>query len=247
VQNHHKVPEQDSTQILNPDSHRRSVSVIIPVLDEEASIGRVMAAIPRAIVDDIVVVDGGSRDRTVEVARAAGARVVVERRFGYGRACATGVRTVSSGILVFLDGDGSDDGSAITRVVAPLLQDEADLVLGVRATTWNGRVPVCARIGNSVAAAIVTLLWHQRVTDLPSLKAVRRRDLLSLEMTEDTYGWTTELIVKAARRRLRILEIPVVYSPRVGGVSKVSGNVGASAKAGFVILRVLARHCIGHG
>lgn len=222
-----------------------SIGVVIPVLDEAEAIGRVVTGIPRGLVEEVVVVDGGSRDRTVEVARAAGARVVVERRPGYGRACATGAVATASDVVVFLDGDGSDDSGEIPRVVGPLLRGEADLVLGARARVRDGAIPLYARAGNTLAAAIISLAWHQRVTDLPSFKAIGRRDLESLGMSEATYGWTIELIVKAARRKLRIYEVPQVYSPRVGGVSKVSGNLRASAKAAIAILRVLARHGLG--
>ncbi len=224
---------------------RPSIAVVIPVLDEEDAIGRVVAGIPRELVEDVVVVDGGSRDRTAEVARAAGARVVVERRPGYGRACASGAAATTADVIVFLDGDGSDDSSETPRVVAPLLRGEADLVLGARARIRSGALPIYARAGNLLAAAIISIAWRQRVSDLPSFKAIGRRHLASLGMTEATYGWTVELIVKAARRRLRIREVPLVYSPRIGGVSKVSGNLRASAKAAVAILRVLARHGLG--
>jgi glycosyltransferase involved in cell wall biosynthesis len=219
-----------------------SVGVIIPVLDEAEAIGRVVTAIPPSVVTEIVVVDGGSRDQTAEVARAAGARVIVERRRGYGRACARGATATCCDLLVFLDGDGSDDASQVERIVEPLVRGEADLVLGARAVVRNRAMPMFARLGNVVAATIITALWGQRVTDLPSFKAIRRVDLVRLGMTEGTYGWTVEMIVKAARRRLRIAEIPLTYYERVGGVSKVSGNLRSSVKAAVAILRVLVRH-----
>ncbi|MGH2459483.1 MAG: glycosyltransferase family 2 protein [Chloroflexota bacterium] len=222
-----------------------SIGVVIPVLDEADAIGLVVTGIPRDLIAEVVVVDGGSRDGTIEVARAAGARVIVARRSGYGWACATGAAATTSDVVVFLDGDGSDDSTEIPRVVAPLLRGEADLVLGARSRVKDGAIPFYARAGNTLAAAIISLAWHQRVTDLPSFKAIGRRDLESFGMSEATYGWTIELIVKAARRKRRIREVPQVYSPRVGGVSKVSGNLRASLKAAFAILRVLVRHGLG--
>jgi glycosyltransferase involved in cell wall biosynthesis len=219
-----------------------SVAVVIPVLDEAEAIGRVVAAIPRSAVTEIIVVDGGSRDQTVEVALAAGARVVVERRRGYGRACASGAGATSCDVIVYLDGDGSDDASQVERVVEPLLRGEADLVLGARADVRDRAMTVFAHLGNVLAAAIISARWGQPVTDLPSFKAIRRSDLVRLGMTEATYGWTVEMIVKSARKRLRITGIPLTYYQRVGGVSKVSGNRRASAKAAIAILRVLARH-----
>jgi glycosyltransferase involved in cell wall biosynthesis len=222
-----------------------SIAVIIPVYDEAEAIGTVVAAIPRSVVSEIVVVDGGSRDNTVEIAQQAGARVVVETRRGYGRACATGVAATSCDVLVFLDGDGSDGATELGRVVAPLLDGEAQLVLGARAVMSRDAMPAFARLGNSVAAALISLLWRQRITDLPSFKAIRRRDLVLLGMTEATYGWTVEMIVKVARQRLRIVEMPLPYHHRIGGVSKVSGNPRASLLAAVAILRVLARHALG--
>ncbi len=221
------------------------MAVVVPVLNEETAIGAVVAGIPRELAADVVVVDGGSRDRTAQVAQAAGARVVVERRRGYGRACGTGAAATSAEIVVFLDGDGSDDASALPRILEPLLRGEADLVLGTRTQIERGALPFYAQAGNMVAARMITLLWGQRVTDLPSCKAMGRANLVSLGMTETTYGWTTELIVKAARRRLRIREVPLVYRQRLGGESKVSGNLWASTRAATAILRVLVRHGLG--
>jgi glycosyltransferase involved in cell wall biosynthesis len=214
-------------------------------LNEEAAIGAVVAAVPRAVVDEVIVVDGGSRDATVHVAEAAGARVVPEQRRGYGRACASGAAATSADVIVWLDGDGSDDASAIGQIVGPIWRGEADLVLGSRARVEASAMPFYARAGNTFAALVISLLWGQRITDLPSCKAIRRSDLVNLRMSEATYGWTTELIVKAARQGLRLKEVPLAYRPRVGGVSKVSGNPYASAKAAIAILRVLARHGFG--
>ena len=154
------------------------MAVVVPVLNEETAIGAVVAAIPRDLAADVVVVDGGSRDRTAQVAQSAGARVVVERRRGYGRACGAGAAATSAEIVVFLDGDGSDDASALPRVLEPLLRGEADLVLGTRTQIERGALPFYARAGNVVAARIITLLWGQRVTDLPSCKAMRRASLV---------------------------------------------------------------------
>ena len=234
--------------MTNPGrGHAPSVAVIIPVLDEEAAIGQVIAALPVEVVSEVVVVDGGSHDQTRDVAEGAGAQVVVETQRGYGRACARGVDASSAEILVFLDGDGSDDASQVERLVAPLLANQADLVLGARTYAEGAALPWYARAGNVLAAAIISLAWRQRITDLPSFKAMRRRDLVALGMTEATYGWTIELIAKSARRGLRLREIPLPYYPRAGGVSKVSGNPRASLKAAVAILRVLARHAFGRG
>ena len=222
----------------------KPTAAVIPALDEEIAIFDVVSSIRSEIVSETIVVDGGSKDRTVDVAERAGAKVVTENRPGYGRACATGVLHTDCEIIVFLDGDGSDDGSALGQIVDPIVRDEADLVLGSRLETEPGALPFYARLGNSLAAWMITALWRQRISDLPSCKAIRRRDLVDLQMTEATYGWTIEMIVKAARRGLRIREVPLRYARRVGGESKVSGNALASIKAAFAILRVLARHSL---
>ncbi|HLZ10524.1 MAG TPA: glycosyltransferase, partial [Chloroflexota bacterium] len=200
---------------------------------------------PRQLVDEIIVVDAGSADATVAVARKSGARVVVERRKGYGRACAAGVNATRTDIVAFLDGDGSDDSADLARVLGPLIERPVDLVLGSRSHVEGGAMPFYARLGNIFAAALISLWWGQKVTDLPSCKAIRRQDLLALGMVEEKYGWTIELIVKAARGGFRIEEVPLTYRARRGGKSKVSGNLRASVKAAFSILRVLVEHGFG--
>ena len=221
--------------------------MIIPVWNEATAIGHVVAGVPRDTVDEIIVVDAGSTDPTVEIAREAGARVVVELRRGYGRACATGVNATTAEIVAFLDGDGSDDASELTRIIAPLREGLADVILGTRTNLAAGAMPFYARAGNVFASAVISLLWRQRITDLPSCKAIHRDALITLGMTEATYGWTVELIVKSARHGLRLREVPLSYRARVGGESKVSGNPRASIKAAVAILRVLGRHGLARG
>jgi glycosyltransferase involved in cell wall biosynthesis len=229
------------------NASRPTVAAVIPAWNEEVAIGHVVAAVPREVVDEIIVVDANSSDATVEVARGAGARVVAEKRRGYGRACATGVNATTAEIVVFLDGDGSDDAAELGRVVEPVRRGEAELALGTRATIAKGALPFHARAGNAFAALVISATWRQRVTDLPSCKAIRRADLIALGMTEATYGWTIELIVKAARQGRHIQEVPLTYRPRLGGESKVSGNLTASVRAAIAILRVLFRHTLGRG
>jgi rSAM/selenodomain-associated transferase 1 len=221
--------------------------VVIPVFNEEAAIGHVVADVPREIVDEIIVVDGGSRDRTVEVAREAGARVIVERRRGYGRACASGVQAARSEILAFLDGDGADDSAVLGELVALVAHGKADLALGARSRMEAGALPAHAVLGNRIAAGLIGARWGQPITDLPSFKVIRRERLLALNMTEATYGWTIEMLVKAARSGYRLAEVPLAYRRRMGGESKVSGNLGTSLKASYAILSTLARHGVGRG
>jgi glycosyltransferase involved in cell wall biosynthesis len=219
------------------------VGVIIPVLNEAEAIGGVVREVASTgLADEIIVVDGGSRDGTISSARAAGAEVVVERRPGYGRACATGVLASTADVLVFLDGDGADDGTALGRLLAPIRDGMADLALGSRLHRQAHALPWHATLGNSLGALAVSQLWGQRIRDFPSFKAVRRTDLLRLHMTEATYGWTVEMIVKATKAGLRVQEVPIDYRRRKGGQSKVSGNLRTSFRAATSILRTLARH-----
>jgi glycosyltransferase involved in cell wall biosynthesis len=220
------------------------VSVVIPALNEEESIGAVLAGIPQAGVAAVIVVDGGSRDGTAAAARRGGARVIEERRLGYGRACAAGAAAAGSEIVVFLDGDGSDDPAMIPQLARPLLDDRADLVLGSRLAGDRGRGGMFRHqmVGNRVAAALINGLYGQNITDLSPFRGVRRDRLLGLGMTEMTYGWPTEMIVKAARRRWRILEIPVSYRPRIGGESKISGTAKGTILAAWYIFLTVFRH-----
>lgn len=216
------------------------VAVVIPVFNEAAAIGRVLAEIPPAVADEVIVVDGGSSDGTQAAARAKGATVVPQRGRGYGAACLTGALTASADVLVFLDGDYSDPPAQIECVLAPLRAGTADLVLGSRerGRLAPGALPAHARLGNKLAVTLLNRLYGLRITDLPSFKAVRRDHLLSLGIRDLHYGWTAEMIARAARRRLRITEVPIDYRVRIGE-SKVSGTLGGSVKAGYAILRAV--------
>jgi len=221
-----------------------SVTVILPALNEAESIGQVLAAIPRDGVDEILVVDGGSTDDTVAISEATGARVVCEPRRGYGLACEQGVAAAWSDILVFLDADGANDPGQIGQVVAPILAGQADLVLGsrLRGTIAPGAMPWHQRFGNWLAATLIARLYHIQVSDLGPFRAIRREALLGLGMQDLQYGYPTEMIVKAARKGLRVVEIPVSYHPRLGGRSKVSGTVRGTVRATYGILRTIFRY-----
>lgn len=218
-----------------------SVSVIIPALDEEESIGRVLAAIPRDEVEEIIVVDGGSTDDTAAIAQAAGARVIYEPRRGYGQACAAGVVAANGGIVFFLDADGADDPGQIPDLLAPILDGAADLVLGSRLAEELApdAMPWHQRFGNRLAARLIRWLYGLPLTDLSPFRAIRRESLLALGMKEMTHGWPTEMIVKAARGGWRIVEVPVHYHPRSGGRSKISGTVRGTVLAAYHILRLI--------
>jgi glycosyltransferase involved in cell wall biosynthesis len=224
-------------------------SVIISALNEEESIGQVLAAVPTGVTDEVIVVDGGSSDGTVAVAQAAGARVVLEPRRGYGRACATGIAAAQGDIVLFLDADGADDPSQIPELLAPILAGRADMVLGSRLAgeIAAGAMPWHQRFGNWLAAWLIRRLYGLPLTDLSPLRAVRRQSLLELGMEEMTYGWPTEMIVKAARRGWRVVEIPARYRPRLGGRSKISGTLRGTALATYYILWTIFRHSVKRG
>jgi len=219
-------------------------SVIIPALNEEESIEQVLAAIPAQSVSEVIVVDGGSGDDTVAIAQAAGAQVVHEPRRGYGRACSAGVVTATGDIVLFLDADGADDPRQIPDLVAPILGGQVDMVLGSRLARemMPGAMPWHQRFGNWLAAWLIRRLYGLPLTDLSPFRAVRRASLLTLGMEEMTFGWPTEMIVKAARRGWRVVEIPVRYRRRLGGHSKISGTVRGTVMATYFILWTILRH-----
>ena len=217
------------------------ISAIIPVLDEEGAIGPVLAAMPCGWVDQVIVVDGGSRDRTVAEARAAGAKVLIERERGYGRACTKGAAAAiedGAEILVFLDGDGGDRPEAIPKLVQPILEDEHDFVIGSRCRASIGAHQALA--GRAIGAAIA-LVYGVRFTDMCAFRAIRADTLSRLGMREMTYGWNIEMQMRAARAGLRILELPVPHGRRLAGKSKVAGTLRGTVKAGFRILATFFR------
>jgi glycosyltransferase involved in cell wall biosynthesis len=225
-------------------SVRPRVAVVIPTLNEEEPIGEVVRAVPRDAVDDIIVADSGSDDRTVERARAAGARVVVEHRRGYGRACAAGARAAQDcDIVVFLDGDGSDRPELVPELLAPLLNGTHDFVIGSR--TRGEREPGSMNglqiAAGYVAGALTRLLYGIGYTDMCAFRAIRRTALDRLGMREMTYGWNLEMQMRAARAGLRIIEVPVAHRRRLGGASKVSGTITGTVKAGLRIATTFAR------
>jgi glycosyltransferase involved in cell wall biosynthesis len=225
---------------------RPRVAAIIPVLDEEGAIGTVVTAVPRDWVDQVIVVDGGSRDLTVAVASAAGAKVVVESDRGYGRACARGAAAaVEDGaqILVFLDGDGSDRPEEIPRLVQPILDGNYDFVIGsrTRGVRQEGSMGAHQALAGYVIGGAIGLLYGTRYTDMCAFRAIRVDALGRLGMSEMTYGWNLEMQMRAARTRLRIVELPVPHGRRVAGHSKVAGTLRGTLKAGGRIVATFVR------
>jgi glycosyltransferase involved in cell wall biosynthesis len=224
-----------------------AVCVVIPALDEEDAIGAVVAG-ARAHADRVLVVDNGSVDATARRAAAAGACVVSEPRGGYGSACVAGALAAPAGsVLVFSDGDGSDDPAALRRLAAPVLADRADLVLGSRVLGRRepGALRPHQRAGNRLFSWLIRTFWRVPVTDLGPMRAVRRERLLALEIQSRTYGWPVEVVLKAARSGLRVAEVPVDVRRRVAGRSKVSGSLRASLRAGVCFTAAVARYGLG--
>jgi hypothetical protein len=222
--------------------HAPRVAAVVPVLDEVEALPGLLGEIPPGLVSEVVVVDGGSRDGTVAAARAAGARVVVEARRGYGRACARGVAVTKAEVIIFLDGDGSDDPAALPELLEPVLAGRAALSLASRTRGEEGAQLPHQRLGNLFVVLLLRVVYGLRVSDVPPMRAVRRDVLTGLSLREMTYGWPTEMVVKAARAGLPIAEVEVSARARRGGRSKISGRLGPSARAGALMLSVLARH-----
>ena len=223
-----------------------SVSVIIPALNEEESIaGVIHECFETNIPSEIVVVDNGSTDRTAERARGARAKVVSEPRHGYGRACLAGIRALApeSEIVVFLDGDGSDCPEFMKQLVDPIAAGTHDFVIGSR--TRGKREPGSMNFqqifAGRLAGWLMSILYGVRYTDMCPFRAIGRDALATLSMKEETYGWNLEMEMKAARRGLRILEVPVSHRRRSGGVSKVSGTLRGTFVAGARIIATFLR------
>lgn len=224
------------------------VAVIIPALNEESAVPGVIASIPDW-VDRIIIADNASTDQTAAVARAAGAAVVYEPTRGYGRACQTGIAhasadsTFSPDVLVFLDADGSDVPEQMERLVDPIAAGCADMVIGsrTRGSLTPGAMTVPQRLGNALAPALIHWLWGERYTDLGPFRAIRASSLRSLRMDDNTYGWTVQMQIRAARVGLRAMEVPVDYRRRRAGKSKISGTVRGVVKAGTKILSCVAQ------
>ncbi len=223
---------------------RTRISVIIPALNEAESIEAVVRAIPAQLVDEVIVVDNGSGDLTAERARQAGANVVLEPKRGYGRACRAGVAAAAkSGILVFIDGDGSDCPELMGRLLEPILAGTHDFVIGSRlrgqrepgsmnpAQIWAGRV----------AGILLNVAYGVRYSDMCPFRAIRSDALKRLGMKEETYGWNLEMQMRAAQAGLRILEVPADHRRRTGGKSKVSGNLLGTIRASTRILLTFVR------
>jgi len=221
------------------------VELIIPAYNEEAAIAEVVREVPRELVSRIIVVDNASTDGTARAAREAGAEVVREERRGYGSACLAGVRVLTDAeIVVFLDGDRSDDPREIRLLIEPICEGRADFVIGSRTRRCErGALTPQQLAGNRVATTLIRMLYGVRLADIGSFRALRREALEALEMSNLSYGWPVEMVVKAAKRGDRITEVPITYRRRIGE-SKVSGTLKGSLLAGYHTISIILRYAL---
>ena len=221
------------------------IVVIIPALNEEKSLPKVLAEIPSDLVEKVIVVDNGSRDRTEEVARDAGAIVIREPRSGYGQACLAGIAALAKSppdIVVFVDGDYSDRASEMNALVQPIVDGDADFVVGSRVLGIRepGALAPHARWGNWLATWMLRALYDSHFTDLGPFRAIRYDALTALDMRDRDYGWTAEMQAKAARTKLRAAEVPVSYHRRIGK-SKITGTIKGTVLAGWKIITTILK------
>ncbi len=224
------------------------IRIIIPAFNEENGVGQVIQEIPKSVVDEIIVVNNASTDKTEIIARDNGATVLHESTPGYGRACLKGIEyakrlAIKPDIIVFLDADHSDYPEEITQLIQPILDNQADLVIGSRAlgNKEKGSMTPQQIFGNWLATRLLKLLYKVRFTDLGPFRAIRFDKLLDLDMQDKTYGWTVEMQLKAAKKGLKCVEIPVRYRKRIG-VSKISGTVKGTVMAGYKILFTIFKY-----
>lgn len=222
------------------------VVAIIPALNEEASIGKVIAELPD-IVSSIVVCDNGSTDRTAQVASDAGAQVVTETERGYGAACLKAVSAVPerTDILLFIDADYSDYPQEAVDIVRPIIEDQADMVIGSRMMTRKDHhaLPPVAAFGNWLTSWLIRIRWGIKFTDIGPFRAIRFDAYQRLGMRDRNFGWTTEMQIKAVKQKLRCIEVPVSYRSRIG-VSKISGTISGSVRAGVKFLWIFLREAV---
>jgi len=223
------------------------VAIIIPALNEEVALRHLLAELPMDFAQWVIVVDNGSTDATASVARNAGAVVTSEPVRGYGRACLRGFKTARSlgaGVVIFMDGDGSDDPADLPMILEPISVGSADFVIGSRVSkrAERGAVPPQARLGNWLVSRIIHVLYGARLQDIGSFRAMRSSMLDALDMCEMTFGWPVEMLVKAARAHYRIVELPLHYRRRRHGRSKVAGTITGSIKTAWYMLSTTFRY-----
>jgi len=224
------------------------VALVIPASHEETAIPAVLAELPPGLREHTFVVLPSPEDPTGALVAAHGGQTIVQRRRGYGAACWEGaLAAVDAGadVIAFMDGDYSDPPGFLPLVLDPILHGQAELSLGCR--DFSGfplALPPHARLGNALVTGVTSLILQRRIHDLPSMKAIRAPDLVRLDLQEMTYGFTVEMIVKAARAGLRLAQVPVAYRPRLGGESKISGSVRGTIGAAWKLCTCPLRYAL---
>lgn len=225
----------------------KTVGLIIPARNEEASLPKVLSSIPGEI-DRIVVVDNGSTDGTALTARRYGAQVITEPIAGYGRACLAGLAALadsSPDLVAFVDADGSDDLSCLPPLLMILVHGQADLVLSWRRPVEPGALSPQQRWGNFLVTWLIGIIWRHQYHDLGPMRALSWQALTALGMTDRDFGWTVEMQIRALKRGLRVIEVPVPYRARTMGRSKISRTLRGTLLAGSKMLRVIVREAFG--
>jgi glycosyltransferase involved in cell wall biosynthesis len=226
------------------------IDVIIPAQNEARSIGLVLANVPKSLVREVIVSNNASTDATAQVAREQGATVLEEPEAGYGNACLKGIAYLQQKpiaeqphIVVFMDGDYSDYPEEMPTLIRPILEENADLVIGSRVLgdMERGAMQPQQIFGNWLATNLIRMFYSYHFTDLGPFRAIKFQKLLELDMEDRDFGWTVEMQVKAAKMRLRTKEVPVSYRRRIG-VSKVSGTIRGSLLAGHKILWTIFKY-----
>lgn len=226
------------------------IDVLIPAWNEEKALPLVLADLPKDWVRQVVVCDNGSTDRTAEAAKKGGAIVVSQPERGYGNACLAGMRYLENlppseqpEIVVFIDGDYSDFPEELPKVVAPILNDRKDMVIGSRRLGGMepGAMTFPQRFGNWLAPAMIRIFYGYTFSDLGPFRAIRWDKLKAMGMRDKNFGWTVEMQVRAAKMKLNCTEVPVRYRKRAAGVSKVSGTVKGTILAGWKIVTTIFR------
>ena len=217
----------------------KTITVIIPALNEEKTLPKVMVDIPKDLVDEVVVVDNGSTDRTPQIAEELGATLLFEPKKGYGYPCLMGIEYLKEknpDIVIFLDGNYSDYPTEIIKLITPIVKEDYDLVIGSRVmgNYEKGSLRAPVYFGNLLATTLIRLLYRFKYTDLGPFRAIKFTKLLALDM-HDNLGWTVEMQVKAVKKNYKIIEVPVSYRKGTGK-SKISGNVKGVIKVGYRII-----------
>ena len=228
--------------------NNKIIKLIIPAINEEQSIGLVLQAILAGICTELIVVDNNSDDNTAAIAKENGATVLLQKLPGYGNACLKGLEYIRENggcdIVVFLDGDFSDYPEELPKLLAPILNGNADMVIGSRIKQLReaGSMTPQQVFGNWLAVFLIRIFFRHRFTDLGPFRAITWQALEKLKMEDKNYGWTVEMQVKAVKQKLRCVNIPVRYRKRAGGESKVSGTVKGSVLAGIKIIKTIFKY-----